>query len=88
MNFFIFILSALLSSTVLSVDITFDSAKQCSGQPLYGSRGLSDILCYDVSQNEEILSAVLANFDDGEVVNFFSDATYGDLIGQVLGTSC
>jgi hypothetical protein len=82
------ILPALLASIALSVDITFDSAKEYTGQSLYGSKELSDMQCYDLSTNEKVRSAVLANLGEGEVLSFFCDGVCRKMLDSVSSASC
>jgi hypothetical protein len=82
------ILMALLGRTALSVDITFDSAKECTGHPLYGSKSLSSVSCYDISKLGKAQSAVMANFGNNEQVNFFADAMCQESLGSASTSSC
>lgn len=79
---------ALWAGNARAVDISFDSAQNCTGQPLFGSKSLSDVPCYDISSLEDAQSAIIANFAIDEQVNFYADGACKHPIGSVSESSC
>ncbi|KAK0123973.1 hypothetical protein ONS95_008961 [Cadophora gregata] len=79
---------SLFGSAVFALDLTFASVASCTGKALHGRRDLPSISCYNLTSYPATQSVILASFEPGETVKFFSDAECQDEIYRASSDQC
>lgn len=80
--------SALLALPALAVDVAFMQGEACSGQPLYGMKGLDAVTCYDITDDVAPRSVDFRNLAAQQKVRLFSDTECTQKLYSTTSKAC